>query len=78
MLGLFRLELWLIGTVVIVTLSFAIGIAYRTYHYLRGRRNKEGGILCIQCKHTAFPVGRNTNRYRCWNCGCRFEGPEHF
>jgi hypothetical protein len=78
MLRLFRLELWLLGIFLVVFFSVVVGIVYRTYHYLRGRRNLERGISCIQCKRIAFPVGRNTNRYRCWNCGCRFEGPEHF
>jgi hypothetical protein len=46
--------------------------------YLGGRRNRERGVPCLQCHKTAFPVEGTTNHYRCWNCGCRFEGPEHF
>jgi hypothetical protein len=46
--------------------------------YLRGRRNRERGVPCLECHKAAFPVEGTTNHYRCWNCGCRFEGPEHF
>jgi hypothetical protein len=47
------------------------------YHFLKGRRNRDAGIPCVQCQRTAFPVGKETTHYRCWNCGCRFDGPEH-
>jgi hypothetical protein len=55
-----------------------LAVGYRTFHYLRGRRDRDAGIPCVQCRRTAFPVEGTTVRYRCWNCGCRFQGPEHF
>jgi hypothetical protein len=55
-----------------------ITFVHWVYHYLRGRRNRDQGIACLQCKATAFPVEGTTQRYRCWSCGSRFDGPEHF
>jgi hypothetical protein len=78
MLKLFLLKWWIRIVVLMVVVSAIVGGAHRTYHYLRGRRNRDRGIPCIQCKRTAFPVEGTTKRYRCWLCGCRFEGPEHF
>ena len=46
--------------------------------YLRGRRGRDRGIPCVQCHRTAFPIEGTATHYRCWNCGSRFEGPEHF
>jgi hypothetical protein len=54
------------------------GLLHQAYHYLRGRRSREAGISCVQCRRTAFPLEGTTLRYRCWSCGCRFDGPEHF
>jgi hypothetical protein len=48
------------------------------YPYLRGRRNRDQGIPCVQCSRVAFPLEGSRTRYRCWNCGGRFDGPEHF
>ena len=58
--------------------AVAAALLYRGYHYLRGRRDRDAGIPCVVCKRVAFPVEGTTVRYRCWNCGCRFDGPEHF
>jgi hypothetical protein len=72
------LKWWLPGVVLAVLASVIYAIIYRSYHYLRGRRNRDDGIPCIECARTAFPMEGTTQRYRCWMCGCRFEGPEHF
>ena len=55
-----------------------VGPLLGAIHYLRGRWNRDAGISCSQCQRTAFPIAGTTTRYRCWNCGCRFDGPEHF
>ena len=47
------------------------------YPYLRGRRDRAQGIPCVKCGKVAFPLEGSLTRYRCWNCGCRFDGPEH-
>jgi hypothetical protein len=72
------LRLWFGGIVLVVLVSATVAIVHRTYHYFRGRRNRDRGVPCIQCKRTAFPVQGTVARYRCGICGCRFEGPEHF
>jgi hypothetical protein len=70
---------FLIRAVILVVLLWVIAaIIYRAFQYLRGRRNRERGIPCIQCKRKAFPVEGTTNHYRCGICGCRFEGSKHF
>jgi hypothetical protein len=78
MLRLFLLKWWFRGVVLVVLASAIAASIHRTYHYLRGRRNRDCGIPCIECKRTAFPVEGIPTRYRCWICGCRFEGAEHF
>jgi hypothetical protein len=47
----------------------------RFYCSLRKRWRNEKRIPCVQCNRLAFPI-EGTSRYRCWNCGCRFEDPE--
>src|SRR5262249_18888096 len=47
----------------------------RLYRYLRKSWSKEKRIPCVQCNRLAFPI-EGTTRYRCWNCGCRFDDPE--
>jgi len=69
---------WIRGVILLVLLSAVAAIIHRTYHYVRGRRNRDAGIPCIQCKRLAFPVEGTVNRYHCWICGSRFDGPEHF
>jgi hypothetical protein len=54
-----------------------MAVAYIVYCFLRGRRNRDQGILCIECERLAFPLEGSTTRYRCWNCHLRFDGPEH-
>jgi hypothetical protein len=78
MLRLLLLKAWLRVVLLLVLASFTIAVLHRAFHYLRGRRNRDRGIPCIECKRTAFPVEGTIKRYRCWGCGCRFEGPEHF
>jgi hypothetical protein len=76
-----RLLLWkftLRVVLVLVLLSALAAIVHRAFHFLRGRRDRDAGIPCVQCKRVAFPVEGTTVRYRCWFCGCRFAGPEHF
>jgi hypothetical protein len=63
---------------IVILASATVTGLQRTYHYLRGRRNRDRGFTYIRCKSTAFPVEETTKRYRCWGCGYRFEGPEHF
>jgi hypothetical protein len=75
---LLLLEWWLRAVILLVLASATVAIVHRTYHYLRGRRNRDRGIPCAQCQRTAFPVEGTTKLYRCCVCGCRFEGPEHF
>jgi hypothetical protein len=75
---LLLLKWWFRAVVLLVLTSAIVAIVHRTYHYLRGRRNRDRGIPCIQCQRMAFPVEGTTKQYRCWICGCRFEGPEHF
>src|SRR5262249_46857945 len=58
--------------------SIVAALVYRIFHYLRGRRDRDHGLPCIRCERTAFPVEGVVTRYRCWNCDCRFDGPEHF
>ena len=53
-------------------------VVHRAFHYLRGRRTRDSGIPCVDCHGMAFPVDGSISRYRCWGCGCRFDGPEHF
>ena len=72
--AVFVIEVYVLGCVA----SIAAGVAYRGFHTLRGRHNRDDGIPCIQCKKTAFPLAKTTTRYCCWMCGCRFDGPEHF
>lgn len=67
-----------VGSVLLITVSAAIAIVHRAYHFARGRRDKSEGIPCMQCGRLAFPIEGTTTRYRCWNCGGRFDGPEHF
>jgi hypothetical protein len=47
------------------------------YPYLRGVRNRDQGIPCVTCGKVAFPLEGSRTRYRCWSCGCRFDGPAH-
>ena len=47
----------------------------RFFRSLRRWWRKEDRIPCVQCNRLAFPI-EGTTRYRCWNCGCRFEDPE--
>jgi hypothetical protein len=51
---------------------------YRAFHSLRGRRNRDRGIPCVECQRTAFPVAGFTTLYRSAICHCRFSGPEHW
>ena len=46
-------------------------------NFLRGYRNREAGIPRVRCRKRAFPIEGATTRYRCWNCGSRFDGPGH-
>jgi hypothetical protein len=63
----------------IVTLGSAIvAIVQRSYAVARGGRNRESGISCESCGRTAFPIAGTGTRYRCWNCGNRFDGQRHF
>jgi hypothetical protein len=78
MLRLFFIKFWVRIVLLLIVVSATIAIVHRGFHYLRGRRNQDTGIPCVQCQRVAFPVEGTTTRYRCWNCGCRFTGPEHF
>jgi hypothetical protein len=72
------LSFFLVGCVLAVAGSAGWGLIHRTYHLVRGRRDREDGISCVACGRRAFPVEGTTRNYRCGICGCRFEGPEHF
>jgi hypothetical protein len=61
-----------------VVVSVIAALVYRTYHFLRGRRNRNNGIPCIRCHRTAFPIEGLATRYRCGICQHRFQGPEHW
>ena len=62
----------------LLVVCITAALLYKAFLYLRGRRNRDQGIPCIQCERRAFPIAGTAKRYRCWNCGCRFDGPEHF
>jgi hypothetical protein len=62
----------------LLLLTVGVALLYRTYHHLRGRRDRDRGLPCQQRGKTAFPMEGTTMRYRCWNCGCRFAGAEHW
>jgi hypothetical protein len=70
--------IWIRGILLLILVSAAVAILHRTYHYLRGRRNRDRGFPCVQCQRTAFPIEGTVRQYRCASCGLRFEGPEHF
>jgi hypothetical protein len=72
------LRLMVLLFLVLIAVSTLAALVYQAFHYLRGRRDREQGLPCIRCERTAFPVGGTVTRYRCWNCGFRFDGPEHF
>jgi hypothetical protein len=80
---LLLLKLRLFGLVVRVFILFFVaciagGLIHHGYHWLRGRRDRDTGVPCVQCNRKAFPVEGTTKQYRCWICHCRFEGAEHF
>jgi hypothetical protein len=79
-LGVLGLYLWVIAAAFVAGLggSIVAGLLLRGYHLLRGRRDRDTGLPCVYCRRTAFPVEGSTRRYRCWGCGSRFEGAEHF
>jgi hypothetical protein len=68
----------LLGAMLLLAAAAGLATVHRLYHLARGRRNRERGIPCLHCQRVAFPVEGTTARYRCWNCGSRFDGPEHF
>jgi len=72
---LWRLKLTVL--VVIFVLSVVTGIVLAFVNFLRGYRNREAGIPCVRCQKRGFPIEGATTRYRCWNCGNRFDGPGH-
>jgi hypothetical protein len=77
---LLRLEVLEAYALVFVTAFWAwvaAAIALRGFHLVRGRRDRDAGFPCVHCRRVAFPVEGSTTRYRCWNCGSRFEGLEH-
>jgi hypothetical protein len=78
MFRLFLLKWYIRGVLLVLLATVTVAVIHRGYHYLRGRRNHDQGVPCIQCQRKAFPIGEMTNRYRCRICGCRFEGPAHF
>jgi hypothetical protein len=80
-MGLFRLYKlrWVLRFLIPIVLGYIVIVTvYYVYAYLRGRRNRDQGLPCVHCQRTAFPLEGSRKRYRCWNCGLRFDGPEHF
>jgi hypothetical protein len=80
-LGIGRQYGWWIHAAVLAPVPlFMLGCWFLSvaYPYLRGRRNRDQGIPCVEWGKAAFPLEGSPARYRCWNCGCRFDGPEHY
>jgi hypothetical protein len=73
------LIVWLavLGLSVAVAGSATYATVRRMYLIVRGAKNREAGIPCVHCGRTAFPIEGTGVRYRCWNCGNRFDGPRH-
>jgi hypothetical protein len=73
---LFRLRLFRYVLLAFALLVVAMALL-RCYHWLIGRRNREAGIECIECRRRAFPLPGTVNRYRCAICHTHFTGPGH-
>jgi hypothetical protein len=74
------IPIWFVMLVLILSVFVSV-IGASLYHLcqlVRGRRNRDAGIPCIHCHRLAFPMEGSATRYRCWMCGSRFDGPEHF
>jgi hypothetical protein len=63
---------------VVVLATLTVIALYQGFRYLCGRRYRDQGIACEQCHATAFPIDGTHRFYRCWDCGSRFQGLEHF
>jgi hypothetical protein len=78
-LGVFGVYVLIIAVVCVAAVGASVltgGLA-QGYRRLRGGRNCDSGVPCLRCRRTAFPVEGTLTRYRCWNCGSRFDGAEH-
>jgi hypothetical protein len=71
-------RLWYRVVLLLALATVTVIILYRVFRYLRGARNRDGGIRCLKCQATAFPLEGSTRSYRCRGCGSHFKGLEHF
>jgi hypothetical protein len=74
---LFGIRFLVVALVCTVLVVLVLVFLSKLYRWVRRRADRQAGIPCARCHRRAFPIEGTVVRYRCWQCGYRFKGPQH-